>query len=204
MRNYLDNIGHVYQRCLPGSQQAGRCIYFVNGVKGLWRSPESVPLPAHWPLAPSVGVVSHTRLGTWMLTWRLSQRGWDRSRPEAWGGLEEGARDRHSLEAEQRVGFSPGVLDLQSPPPPPPPHRLSAVPPAGQVGLGWPRAELFKPPALIPSASQHGCACSFRPSKTLAKKNKENDLSAVIYTVNLLWSDFFPRPACSNLLRKIK
>lgn len=90
------------------------------------------------------------------------------------------------------------------PPTPHTPHRLSAVPPAGQVGLGWPQAELLKPPALIPSASQHGCACSFRPSKTLAKKNKENDLSAVIYTVNLLWSDFFPSPACSNLLRKIK
>lgn len=73
----------------------------------------------------------------------------------------------------------------------------------GVVSLWWPHWAVVSQPYSPGSFHHHG-ACAFKLSKTRANENKENDLLAVIYIVNLLCSDFFPSLACSNLLRKIK
>lgn len=79
------------------------------------------------------------------------------------------------------------------------------MPPSPQCHLGawsaW--SSLFPQPHSSSPFHHHG-ACAFKLSRTYANENKENDLLAVIYIVNLLWSDFFPSSACNNLLRKIK
>ena len=177
MRNHLDNIWHVYQQCLTGSQQAGRCIYFVNGVKGLRRSPESVALPARWPPAPGPRCRRCLAHPAWYLDAHLE------AFPEGWGGEQApgwGRTGRRGPRQAQPGGraesglftWSPGP-GIAPPSPPRPPHRLSAVPPAGQVGLGWPRAELFSPLPSSPAPLSMALRVHLDPARPLPRKTKK-------------------------------
>lgn len=91
---------------------------------------------------------------------------------------------------------TPGVPDFKPPAPPtlPPPPASAAWGPdlPGVISLSGGHTGLLSPRPYSPGSFHHHGACAFKLSKTGANENKENDLLAVIYIVNLLWSDFFP------------
>lgn len=110
-------------------------------------------------------------------------------------------------QAEPGTCPSPGAPGLRVPG-----SGSSSVPTAPRAGTREAGPDPAEPiralAALLLSASHHHCACSFKPSKTHANKNEENDLWRLFILSASSGVLFFffssPSPACNNLLRKIK